>query len=65
MLTVKITAVHVPASGLRTSTWPNPLWSVPSSEYAATCPCGSNSVSRPPPGRVDGVSAFQVMSPVR
>ena len=45
LLTVKITAVHVPAFGWRTSTWPKPLWSVPSSEYAATWPCGSNSVS--------------------
>lgn len=45
MLTVKITAVQVPAMGLCTSTCPNPLWLVPISEYAATLPCGSNSVS--------------------
>ena len=46
MLTVKITAVQVPAMGLCTSTCPNPLWLVPISEYAATLPCGSRNMSR-------------------
>ena len=62
LLTVKITAVHVPAIGLCTSTCPNPLWAEPSSEYAATLPAGSNRVSNPTPPIC---WAFQVMLPFR
>ena len=59
---MKITAVHVPAIGSCTSTCPNPLSFAPISEYAATAPVGSNSVSKATPPIC---CAFQVMSPFR
>src|SRR5262249_5746554 len=60
--TVNSAAVQVPGIGLSPSTGPTPLWFPPISEYAATAPLGSNSVSNAtPPIRW----AFQVMLPLR